>query len=392
MKPNEEANLAFTTGATSALSRGDAMTRLGSVLLAFLAWPLIGAAIVLLPSSARADCAKWDMSGEWALDQGNGFRVVFSLTQTGNTITGSANYGLDQPQQKLKGTINSFNNVTIEVEWNSGTIAVYTGSLDSGGHWGPGTTYDKTNQSSSSWKAVSHNQVWGNTPATCLAEAAPFVDFCNRYANDAVAQAKKNLEMKCGLEKVNPTRWTANRDDHFNWCMSWEGANSEPASEGSYRVVGLKQCADTQAAMKEKANLTPGPKVSDILEETKPSATPAPTPPPGPSGGPPAGGKTATVILDVEVYDKPDDPKVKIGELGAGTQGVFLAEPCRADNWCHLTGNVPKGNGWSWSGPGYGILGVLGSREKVMDRIGRLSGSLPFGAIVVAPTLRRSLE
>ena len=341
--PNEEANLAFTTGATSALSRGDAMTRLGSVLLAFLAWPLIGAAIVLLPSSARADCAKWDMSGEWALDQGNGFRVVFSLTQTGNTITGSANYGLDQPQQKLTGTINSFNNVTIEVEWNSGTIAVYTGSLDSGGHWGPGTTYDKTNQSSSSWKTVSHNQVWGNTPATCLAEAAPFVDFCNRYANDAVAQAKKNLEMKCGLEKVNPTRWTTNRDDHFNWCMSWEGPNSEPASEGSYRVVGLKQCADTQAAMKEKANLTPGPKVSDILEETKPSATPAPTPPAG------SGAEYATAITPATIYVEPGGAAFKdangddIG-MSVGSKALVL-EKRTNPVWYKLQ---TKPAGWVW--------------------------------------------
>ena len=75
----------------------------------------------------------------------------------------------------------------------------------------------------------------GEIPANCLAEAAPFADFCNGYANDAVAQAKKNLEMKCGLEKDNPNRWALTRDDHFNWCMSWEGANSEPASEGSIR-------------------------------------------------------------------------------------------------------------------------------------------------------------
>ena len=108
-------------------------------------------------------------------------------------------------------------------------------------------------------------------------------------------------------------------------------------------LASLKHCADDQEAMRQNGQLTPGPKIGDILKETEPAS-------------PPAGGKTATVILDVKVYDKPDDPKVKIGDLRAGTQGVILAEPCRADNWCHLTGNVPTGDGWSWSGPGYKSL------------------------------------
>ena len=107
------------------------MTRLASVLLAFLAWPLIGATIALLPSSARADCATWDMSGEWAVDQENGFRVVFSLTQTGNTITGSANYGTSERKvsNSLRGTISPSNRVNINVEWYDGTVALYTGTL-----------------------------------------------------------------------------------------------------------------------------------------------------------------------------------------------------------------------------------------------------------------------
>src|SRR5262245_50031966 len=31
-----------------------------------------------------------------------------------------------------------------------------------------------------------------------------FASFCNRYADDAVSAAKKNTDMKCGLEKENP--------------------------------------------------------------------------------------------------------------------------------------------------------------------------------------------
>jgi hypothetical protein len=77
---------------------------------------------------------------------------------------------------------------------------------------------------------------------------------------------------------------------------------------------------------------------------------PAPTPPPLPAQ------PTVTVELDVEVYDDPSDNKQKIGELIRGTPGVFLAEPCRADHWCHVKGNVPTGMGWVWSGPGYESL------------------------------------
>ena len=148
------------------------MPRLGFLLVAFFVWLTLGST---MPPSVRAECARWDMSGEWTVDQGNGFRVVFYLTQTGDTITGNANYGMSQHQESksLSGTISS-NRVSIKVVWFNGTVAVYAGSLDSRGHWGPGTTYDKTHYSSpSSWKTVHHNDVWGNVPAKCLAEAAP---------------------------------------------------------------------------------------------------------------------------------------------------------------------------------------------------------------------------
>jgi hypothetical protein len=82
-------------------------------------------------------------------------------------------------------------------------------------------------------------------------------------------------------------------------------------------------------------------------------ASPPPTPPPQPPAE-----KTVTVALDVEVYDQPGGNGKVIGDLIAGTQGVFLAEPCRADHWCHVKGNVPNGEGWVWSGPGYEALKV----------------------------------
>lgn len=85
---------------------------------------------------------------------------------------------------------------------------------------------------------------------------------------------------------------------------------------------------------------------------------PAPEPP---TQGTTAASPTCTVLLDVEVYDKPDGAGTKIGEL-AGSQGkkmtrvYALAEPCR-DSWCHLNGKgVPTGNGWVYSGPDYESL------------------------------------
>jgi hypothetical protein len=84
-----------------------------------------------------------------------------------------------------------------------------------------------------------------------------------------------------------------------------------------------------------------------------PVAAPEPAPPPPAPVEP-----TVTVLLNVEVYDQPGGGGKRIGELVAGTPGVYLAEPCRADRWCHVKGNVPGGQGWVWSGPGYQSLQV----------------------------------
>jgi hypothetical protein len=110
----------------------------------------------------------------------------------------------------------------------------------------------------------------------------------------------------------------------------------------------------------------PRPKPASIGVETTrrkgPIMAPEPPPPVGGAGStpipppqPPAE-PTVTVLLDVEVYDQPGGNGQVIGELAAGTQGVSLAEPCRADYWCHVKGNVPTGKGWVWSGPGYQSL------------------------------------
>ncbi len=62
--------------------------------------------------------------------------------------------------------------------------------------------------------------------------------------------------------------------------------------------------------------------------------------------------------MNVAAYQQPGRNGEVIGELKAGTQGVSLAEPSRADNWCHLKGNVPNGDGWVWSDPWYQALRI----------------------------------
>ena len=170
-----------------------------------------------------------------------------------------------------------------------------------------------------------------------------FAAFCERYANDAVAQATKNQQQKCGLEKDNADRWTLNRQAHLDWCMSWNGAYAEPAAEGSYRIAGLNECAAKQEAMKDKGALTPGPKVGDILEEAKPPATPAPTPPAG------SGAEYATAITPATIYVEPGGAAFKdangddIG-MSVGSKALVL-EKRTNPVWYKLQ---TKPAGWVW--------------------------------------------
>lgn len=179
-----------------------------------------------------------------------------------------------------------------------------------------------------------------------------FAGFCTRYADDAVEHAKRNKQLRCGLESDNPARWTTNRESHLNWCLAQEGVYAEPTTEGSYRVAGLKECAAKQEAMKEKGQvLSSGPKVGDILKETKPPAAP-PVQPPAPPAQQSGGGQTATVIADVDVYKAAGGAGKSLGVLRSNnkTTKVSLVAPCQ-DNWCHVEGApVPTGEGWVYSG------------------------------------------
>jgi hypothetical protein len=173
-------------------------------------------------------------------------------------------------------------------------------------------------------------------PSAAQAVDPEFASFCNRYADDAVQQAKKNTEMKCGLEKENPDRWTSDRQAHFDWCISWDGAFAEPAREGSYRVVGLKDCA-AKEAMQQGGVLSDRPGAKDVITTTTP-----PPPPPPPQ---------VTVLLDVDICPTTAgcDEQTRLGVLPAGTQGVTIVE--NKDPWYHIKWQGPEG--LVYSGEGY---------------------------------------
>jgi hypothetical protein len=188
--------------------------------------------------------------------------------------------------------------------------------------------------------------VTGSKALCCKEEFPEFIAWCSRYADDAVEHAKKNLELICGLHKENAALWTDNRDAHLNECLSHDGAYAEPTKKALSRVAALKKCTAVIQG--------PG-KSGDIIKATPPpvgdaGTGPAPTSP----AQPPAGGQTATVIADVDVYQLVGGGGEQLGILYSNnsTTKVSLVEPCQ-NNWFHVKGDaVPKGQGWVYSGKG----------------------------------------
>lgn len=146
------------------------MTRLGLVLLACLAW-------LALPSSAGAECARWDINGEWEFAQSNGLNATFHLRQDGDRLTGTASYksitggNSGGTSQSLEGTFDQYGNLRIAVKWDGGASSVYAGGINAEGRFA-GVVKDEFNPAN----AASWHQLWHDgrdIPVTCLAEATP---------------------------------------------------------------------------------------------------------------------------------------------------------------------------------------------------------------------------
>lgn len=266
------------------------MMRPGFVLLTFFAWLLPSTVIALLPSSARSECAKWDINGEWVFAQNNGFNTTFHLRQDGTELSGDASYiSLKSKSQSeavgSKSLTGTFDHGTliIRVEWNNGAVGVYTGGISAEGRFAGAVKDDANPGSATGWSQLWHNG--SDFPATCVAEATP-------------------------PQAPPPPK----------------APSSPPASETDKLGV---------------INKPGGMGVGEIVKQTT-----TPPSPPAPMGG------TTTVIADVDVYKAPGGLGKPIGVLRSNNQTtkVSLVAPCQ-DSWCHVKGDpVPTGEGWVYSG------------------------------------------
>jgi hypothetical protein len=126
---------------------------------------------LIIHSAALADCKQWGVSGVWGISQNNGFIVQFGLSQSGsNEISGRAQYypksgGLGSDSKTLSGTIDTFGNMRVTIEWQTGAVGIYTFGLGSDGQWA-GIVQDRDNPGSATTFAVA------SSPAKCLVEAS----------------------------------------------------------------------------------------------------------------------------------------------------------------------------------------------------------------------------
>jgi hypothetical protein len=102
------------------------MTRIGTLSIAFTSWFVFGVSLAVLePDAAQADCAHWDISGHWVIQQGNGITVTMDLTQAGTDVQGTGSFG--GTQGSITGTIDNNNNILLNAEWGG----VYQGGVAS---------------------------------------------------------------------------------------------------------------------------------------------------------------------------------------------------------------------------------------------------------------------
>jgi hypothetical protein len=116
---------------------------------------------MLVPAAGAhaQDCQQWSADGVFKIRQDNGFRVTFVLSQRDEDISGIANYS--GGGGNVEGFITSGGRLNLTVNWNNGSVGVYTGFVDDHGDVQDGRTYDRTHPES--WST------WRNTTSlTCV--------------------------------------------------------------------------------------------------------------------------------------------------------------------------------------------------------------------------------
>jgi hypothetical protein len=114
--------------------------RLGGILFA--------AVLVLLPSSAQAQCAQWDVSGQWSLNQGKDTTVHLQIEQDGSGVRGKADYYVNSSGggvRTILGSLDGFakgHKFRIQIYWSGTSVGIYEGNIGPQGRI-EGTTYDR---------------------------------------------------------------------------------------------------------------------------------------------------------------------------------------------------------------------------------------------------------
>ncbi len=105
-------------------SRTVAMTLRASVFLSSLAFS---------PSPAEAQCAQWDASIKWTIQQDNGFSLAMRLQQNGTVLTGRATQQGERGQSgSVEGSLRG-NQFKVLISWANGDTSVYVGAVRTDG-------------------------------------------------------------------------------------------------------------------------------------------------------------------------------------------------------------------------------------------------------------------
>ena len=116
-------------------------------------WSILTLVVAVSPlSSGAMACENWDFGESFTLTQANGaFVSVRKIEVDGTRFQASAKSG--GTRGDLFGTIASDGRFKFTIDWDNGTIGVYTAHIDESGEVLDGRTYDKTNPSSwSLWR------------------------------------------------------------------------------------------------------------------------------------------------------------------------------------------------------------------------------------------------
>ncbi len=106
---------------------------------------LAGLVLLYCTTTTQAQCAQWDVSGQWSMTQGKETRVFMQIEQDGSVVRGEAkywDYGLKSFRSASLDGTTAGNNFRIQIYWKGTSVGVYEGNIGPQGRI-EGTTYDR---------------------------------------------------------------------------------------------------------------------------------------------------------------------------------------------------------------------------------------------------------